>query len=114
MDTLQPTLLATLLGLFCLVLVRVGRVPQLSGAALLKGGAFAALLVALAFSDYPASWRLADLMAYLAEVTLAPFRVLLVIVIGAALFGGMLGLLYLVGRGRRPRGRDLALRREQE
>jgi hypothetical protein len=113
LDAFQATLLATLLGLFGLVLVREGRVPQLAGTALFKGGAFLVLLVALALSDYPASWRLGDLMVYLAEVTLAPFRVLLVILIGAALFGGMLWLLYLAGRGRRRRGRDVPLRRSE-
>lgn len=113
METLQPVLLATLLGCVCLVLVREGRVPDLSGAVLLKGAAFVAVLVALAVSDYPASWRLGDLVVYLAEVSLAPFRVLLVFATGVSLFGGMLWLLYLAGRGRGRRRRGLTVGRKK-
>lgn len=104
MEPPQPVLFALLLGCVCLLLIREGRLPELSGASLLKGAAFAAVLVALALSDYPASWRLGDLILYLAEVSLAPFRVLVVFAVGVSLFGGMLALLYLAGRKRARRG----------
>ncbi len=97
LETFQPVLLALLLGCVLMVLIREGRAFEIAGTSLLKGAAFMALLFALAVSEYPASWRLEDTVVYLAEVSLAPFRLFVVVATGLLLFGGMLALLSLAG-----------------
>ena len=52
-------------------------------------------------SDYPESWRLPELINYLAEPTLAAFRILCVTATGAVIFGSAVGLLYWAGQRRR-------------
>lgn len=52
-------------------------------------------------SDYPASWRLPELINYLAEPTLAAFRILCVTATGAVIFGSAVALLFWAGRKRR-------------
>ncbi len=52
-------------------------------------------------SEYPESWRLPELVDYLAEPTLAAFRILCVTATGAVIFGSAVALLYWAGQRRR-------------
>lgn len=52
-------------------------------------------------SDYPESWRLPELIDYLAEPTLAAFRILCVTATGAVIFGSAVALLFWAGHKRR-------------
>jgi hypothetical protein len=55
---------------------------------------FGVLSLALAVSDYPASWRLGDIVLHLTELSFQPFRVLVVSATGVVMFASVLGLLY--------------------
>jgi len=65
-------------------------------------GALWLLLAALLWvSDYPSSWRLPDVVDYMAEVTPSAFRILCVTATGAVIFGSAVALLVRAGRRRR-------------
>ena len=52
-------------------------------------------------SDYPAAWRVPEMVEYFAEMTLSAFRILCVTATGTILFGSMVALLYFT----RPKSR---------
>ncbi len=52
-------------------------------------------------SDYPAAWRIPEIVEYLAEVTFSFFRILVVTATGALLFGSLVALLFLTRPKRR-------------
>lgn len=52
-------------------------------------------------SDYPAVWRVPEMVEYLSEVTLSAFRILVVTATGAVIFGGMVALLFYTRPKRR-------------
>jgi hypothetical protein len=60
-----------------------------------------ALALLLWVSDYPAAWRLPELVEYLAEVTFSAFRILCVTVTGTVLFGSMVAALFFTRPKRR-------------
>jgi len=98
MDT-QPVIVALALGgCVALLLLSQGKVPQVPPGALARFGGFTLLAGLLAASDYPDSWRLADVVAYLAEPSLEPFRLLVVLFIGSVLFTVAVALLYFARR----------------
>lgn len=68
--------------------------PELSSGRLVALALWGALLALLWWSDYPAAWRLPELIVYLAEVSLAAFRVLCVTAVGAILFVGVVVTLF--------------------
>jgi hypothetical protein len=70
------------------------RLPELSSGRLVALVLWGALLALLWWSDYPAAWRLPELIVYLAEVSLAAFRVLCVTAVGAVLFVGVVVTLF--------------------
>lgn len=75
--------------------------PHVSKTRLAFFGGWLALAGLLWVSDYPAAWRLPELIDYLAEPTLAAFRILCVTAIGAVIFGSAVALLSWAGRRRR-------------
>lgn len=83
----------------CLLIVTQRQAAlELPTGVLLKLSGFGVLVLALAMSDYPASWRLGDVILYLTELSFQPFRVLVVLATGAAMFASVLGLLYWAGQ----------------
>ena len=67
------------------------------GAGLLGG----LLIYLLWVSDYPAAWRIPEIVEYLSDLTLSAFRILCVAATGTVLFGSMVALLYLTRPKRR-------------
>lgn len=108
MESLPPIVLSVLSVLTLSVCIAVwlgtGRsitLPQLSKTRLAFFSGWLALAGLLWVSDYPAAWRLPELIDYLAEPTLAAFRILCVTAIGAVIFGSAVLLLFWAGQRRR-------------
>ncbi len=64
-----------------------------------------ALIYLLWVSDYPAAWRVPEMVEYLAETTLSVFRILCVTATGTVLFGSMVALLFFTRPGTRSKAR---------
>ena len=75
--------------------------PRISKTRIGAGLLGALLIYLLWVSDYPAAWRVPELVEYLAELTFSAFRILCVAATGAALFGSMVALLYFTRPKRR-------------
>ena len=109
MESLPPVVLSVVSVLTLSVCVAVwlsttGRsitLPHVSKTRLAFFVGWVVLAGLLWVSDYPASWRLPELVNYLAEPTLAAFRILCVTATGAVIFGSAVGLLFWAGRRRR-------------
>ena len=103
METLPLTLALALGGCVTAWLLASQRLepPRISktriGAGLLGG----LLIYLLWVSDYPAAWRVPEIVEYLSEFTLSAFRILCVAATGTVLFGSMVALLYLTRPKRR-------------
>ncbi len=107
MESLPPlTSILSVLTLSVCVAVWLGTgrsvtLPHVSKTRLAFFGGWLALAGLLWVSDYPAAWRLPELIDYLAEPTLAAFRIVCVTAIGAVIFGGAVLLLFWAGQRRR-------------
>lgn len=77
---------------------RSAPLPDLPPGHLVALALWGALLALLWVSDYPAAWRLPELVVYLAEMSLAAFRILCVTAVGAALFVGVVVVLFSARR----------------
>lgn len=75
--------------------------PRLTRGRLLAGVIWLGLAGLLWVSDYPAAWRLPEIVEYLAGFTLSAFRFLCVTATGALLFGSMVALLFFTRPKRR-------------
>lgn len=75
--------------------------PRPTPGRLLAGLVWFGLAGLLWVSDYPAAWRLPEVVEYLAGFSLSAFRVLCVTATGALLFGSMVALLFLTRPKRR-------------
>ena len=69
--------------------------PRLSRGRLLVGFVWLGLAGLLWVSDYPAAWRVPEMVEYLASFSLSAFRFLCVTATGALLFGSMVALLFV-------------------
>ena len=101
---LTSVLSALTLSVFVAAWLGTGRaitLPRVSKTRLAFFGGWLALAYLLWVSDYPAVWRLPELINYLAEPTLAAFRILCVTATGAVIFGSAVALLFWAGRKRR-------------
>lgn len=102
--TLVSVLSALVLSVCVTVWLSAGRsvaLPRVSKTRLALFGGWSVLAGLLWVSDYPAAWRLPELIDYLAEPTLEAFRILCVTAIGAVIFGSAVALLFWAGRKRR-------------
>ena len=103
MDTAFVSVVLALAGCVAASLLARGSftVPRPPWGRVLLGGLWLLLAALLWVSDYPASWRLPDVVNYMAEVTPSAFRILCVTATGGVIFGSMVALLFLAGRRRR-------------
>ena len=75
--------------------------PRVSITRIGVGLLFVCLCWLLWVSDYPAAWRIPELVEYFATITFSVFRILCVTATGTVLFGSMVALLYLTRPKRR-------------
>lgn len=75
--------------------------PPVSRGKLTLVGGWLVLALLLWVSEYPAAWRLPELVEYFAEVTSSAFRILCVTATGAVLFGSMVAALFFTRPKRR-------------
>ncbi len=105
MDYLPPVTLVLMLSACVTMWLSVNQrslpLPRVSWSGLALFGGWLVLAALLWVSDYPAVWRLPELINYLAEPTLAAFRILCVTATGAVIFGSAVALLFWAGRKRR-------------
>lgn len=99
--TLSVTL--ALAGCTALWLAASGKVtlPRLSRERLLAGLIWLVLAGLLWVSDYPAAWRVPEIVEYLASFSVSAFRFICVTATGAVLFGSMVALLFFTRPKRR-------------
>ena len=84
-----------------LVASRGLELPTLSRTRLGVGLLWLAVIYLLWVSDYPAAWRVPELIVYFSQVTLSAFRILCVTATGTVIFGSMVALLFFT----RPKSR---------
>lgn len=77
---------------------RSAPLPELPTGPLVTLALWGALLLLLWVSDYPTAWRLPELVVYLAEMSLAAFRILCVTALGGVLFVGVVVALFSTRR----------------
>ena len=75
--------------------------PHLSRGRLLAGLVWLVLAGLLWVSDYPAAWRVPEMVEYLASFSVSAFRFICVTATGALLFGSMVALLFVTRPKRR-------------
>ena len=75
--------------------------PRVSKTRIGAGLVWALVIYLLWVSDYPAVWRLPEIVEYMAELTLSAFRILCVALTGTVIFGSMVALLYVTRPKRR-------------
>lgn len=75
--------------------------PRPTRGSLAAGLVWLGLAGLLWVSDYPAAWRVPELVEYLASFSLSAFRFLCVTATGAVLFGSMVALLFFTRPKRR-------------
>ena len=75
--------------------------PRFSRTRLYVGLLFICVSYLLWVSDYPAAWRVPELVEYFATITFSAFRILCVAATGTVLFGSMVALLYFTRPKRR-------------
>ncbi len=75
--------------------------PRLSRGRLLAGVVWLVLAGLLWVSDYPAAWRVPEMVEYLASFSVSAFRFICVTATGAVLFGSMVALLFFTRPKRR-------------
>ncbi len=102
----NPASLSVILALGgCIILWLVARdalpLPHVSKERIVVVLLWAGLIGLLWVSDYPAAWRVPEMVEYLAETTLSVFRILLVTATGTVLFGSMVAMLFFT----RPKSR---------
>ena len=101
---LTATLFTSLLGV-CAVLMLVAskrlELPQPTWRRLRPVLFWVILFGLLWVSDYPAAWRVPEIVVYLAEISFSFFRIVLVTLTGAILFGSLVALLFLTRPKRR-------------
>ena len=102
---LTATLTVTLALAGCAVLwlatSRNVTLPRLSRGRLVAGLVWLVLAGLLWVSDYPAAWRVPEMVEYLASFSVTAFRFLCVTATGAVLFGSMVALLFVTRPKRR-------------
>ncbi len=76
-------------------------VPRVSWGKLALALLWLALALLLWVSDYPAAWRVPELVEYLAVVSVSAFRILCVTATGAVMFGSVVALLFFTRPKRR-------------
>lgn len=97
------TVTLALAGCAALWLVASGHalLPRLSRGRLVAVLAWLGLAGLLWVSDYPAAWRVPEMIEYLAGFSLSAFRFLCVTATGALLFGSVVALLFFTRPKRR-------------
>lgn len=97
------TVTLALAGCTALWLAASGKVtlPRLSRRRLFAGLVWLILAGMLWVSDYPAAWRVPEMVEYLASFSVSAFRFLCVTATGALLFGSMVALLFVTRPKRR-------------
>ena len=103
MDNTTLTLVLTLGGCATVWLVasRGLELPTPSRTRLGIGLLWLVAIYLLWVSDYPAAWRVPELIVYFSAVTLSAFRILCVTATGTVLFGSLVALLFFT----RPKAR---------
>lgn len=97
------TVTLALAGCAVLWLAASGNValPRLTRGRLVAGLVWLGLAGLLWVSDYPAAWRVPEMVEYLASFSLSAFRFLCVTATGALLFGSVVALLFVTRPKRR-------------
>ena len=97
------TVTLALAGCTALWLAASGKLtlPRLSRGRLLAGLIWLVLAGLLWVSDYPAAWRVPEMVEYLASFSASAFRFLCVTATGALLFGSTVALLFVTRSKRR-------------
>lgn len=86
---------------FWLVARSESPLPHVSRARVFSALLWLGLIWLLWVSDYPAAWRVPEMVEYFAQTTLSVFRILCVAATGTVLFGSLVALLYFT----RPKSR---------
>ena len=111
---IEPVLISVILTLSgCVAFWLVARketllLPRISREKVFSALLWLGVIWLLWVSDYPAAWRVPEMVEYLAEMTLSAFRILCVTATGTVIFGSMVALLFFTrpkSRRREPNGK---------